>query len=552
MRVTGSISVAPQKVSSPMKLRLYSLILLVSVLLTGCVIDQAALLTLQGRNQAALGHLEQAILWYDQAITLDPTLAEALYGRAQVYISHEEYDQAIADLDRVITLQPEWDEAYTGRLVAHLLAGNPDQAYMDFEEVVKRSVEVSSPYELRAWMCDWWGLDQALRDGTIDLAQLRGGVANILSNDPQARLAGATDAIAADPTQTEAYYCRGNSYGLIGEYEKALADFEKLVELNPDDGEAYFCRVLAYLSISANTAEMDESTVLADLDKAIELAPDFALPYGVRGAFHMSSPLTYPLAIADFETFLSLAGDPSPYADMRVDIEQFLEQTKLEYSSMLSASAENLLQRGRIESAIAGFDQAIAVNPNNANAYNGRAMAYSALGDNERAFADLTQAITLSPENARLYYNRGLAYEALEQPEAAISDYDEAIALEPNDTDFYNARGAAYAEMGEFERAIGDFNRAIELAPENPNPYLNRGKAMLQMGEYERAIADLDRAIELQPDWVTTYLNRGKAYGALGEYEQAIQDLEEYLRRNPDASDRAEVEALLVGYKSQQ
>lgn len=45
----------------------------------------------------------------------------------------------------------------------------------------------------------------------------------------------------------QAYYHRGNSYGVLKEYSKAISDISKALELNPGYGEGYFVRGATYI-----------------------------------------------------------------------------------------------------------------------------------------------------------------------------------------------------------------------------------------------------------------------------------------------------------------
>jgi len=47
----------------------------------------------------------------------------------------------------------------------------------------------------------------------------------------------------------------------------------------------------------------------------------------------------------------------------------------------------------KIDDTIADYDQAIAINPKDFNAFNSRGKAYVAKGDSNRAVTDFTQAI---------------------------------------------------------------------------------------------------------------------------------------------------------------
>ena len=101
----------------------------------------------------------------------------------------------------------------------------------------------------------------------------------------------------------EAYFGRGLTYGILGDYERAIADYDKAIELDPKDAAAYYNRGLAY----ADKGEYERA--IADYDKAIELDPKDANPYYGRGLIYKGQG-EKEKAIADFEKFLELATDP--------------------------------------------------------------------------------------------------------------------------------------------------------------------------------------------------------------------------------------------------
>jgi tetratricopeptide (TPR) repeat protein len=83
----------------------------------------------------------------------------------------------------------------------------------------------------------------------------------------------------------------------------------------------------------------------------------------------------------------------------------------------------------------------------------------------DRAIADFDQAIALDPQNAEAYNARGLAYYAIADLRRAIADFDEALSLNPEIADAYYNRGSAFCDRGQHERAIADFNRALAIDP---------------------------------------------------------------------------------------
>ncbi len=84
------------------------------------------------------------------------------------------------------------------------------------------------------------------------------------------------------------------------------------------------------------------------------------------------------------------------------------------------------------QKAINDYDQAIALNPKNAEVFGNRGFAYANLGEHQKAINDYDQAIAINPKDARSFYNRGLLYRKLEKEEKAIKDFKKAQDLDPS------------------------------------------------------------------------------------------------------------------------
>ena len=279
-------------------------------------------------------------------------------------------------------------------------------------------------------------------------------------------------AIELNPNLADGYYNRGFTYHELKQYERAIEDYNKAIELNPKYAVAYNNRRNAYGEIK------EHERAIEDYNKAIELNPKYAVAYNNRGnAYH--------------------------------ELKQY-------------------------ERAIEDYNKAIELNPNLADAYNNRGGAYGRLKQYEKAIEDFSKAIELNPKYAGAYYNRGVAYREIKQHERAIEDYNKAIELNPKDADAYNNRGNAYGELKEHERAIEDYNKAIELNPKDAVAYNNRGNAYGELKQYEKAIEDFSKAIERNPNLAGAYNNRGNAHRELKQHEKAIEDFSKAIELNPN------------------
>jgi len=87
------------------------------------------------------------------------------------------------------------------------------------------------------------------------------------------------------PDYAEAYNDRAFAYYLKGDYEQAIADYTRAIELRPNYPKAYNSRGVVYLAGGYGSAKS-----VPDFDRAIELKPDFRYAYinraNARGIRH--------------------------------------------------------------------------------------------------------------------------------------------------------------------------------------------------------------------------------------------------------------------------
>lgn len=221
------------------------------------------------------------------------------------------------------------------------------------------------------------------------------------SDNPDLQIRGCSNLIETDILSGEDsaifYANRGDAYARKGDAVRAIADYDKAIELKPDSPAVYFNRGNG----KGFTNQYDAA--ILDFDKAIELDPDFAAPYFGRGnAFQL---------------------------------------------------------RGDSNQAIASYDKAIEIDRDYAFAYYQRGRIYNAIGELDFAIADFGKTIELNPDNALAYGNRGDAYAANREYDLAITDYDMAVELDPDYADGYANRGRAYFNSGDFEAAVPDLRR---------------------------------------------------------------------------------------------
>ena len=185
------------------------------------------------------------------------------------------------------------------------------------------------------------------------------------------------------------------------------------------------------------------------------------------------------------------------------------------------------------EQAIADYEQAIRLDPNNAINYDGRGRVFADKGDLDLALEDFNQAIRRNPNAFATYNQRGGVFQRKGDNVRAIADFTQAIRLNPNYAVAYYNRGSRYLNRDEFDLAIADFNEVIRINPNHAPAYNNRGRTFDRKGDYDKAIADFNTAIHIEPN-VVSYNNRANTYLKKGDFSRAIADWETVLRIDPN------------------
>jgi tetratricopeptide (TPR) repeat protein len=85
------------------------------------------------------------------------------------------------------------------------------------------------------------------------------------------------------------------------------------------------------------------------------------------------------------------------------------------------------------------------------------------LGDAERALACFEEAVAADPESAEAHIKKGQALEKLRRSDEALASYDRAIALEKSATTAYLCKGALLNQLARYNEALECYERALSV-----------------------------------------------------------------------------------------
>jgi predicted O-linked N-acetylglucosamine transferase (SPINDLY family) len=113
------------------------------------------------------------------------------------------------------------------------------------------------------------------------------------------------------------------------------------------------------------------------------------------------------------------------------------------------------------------------------------------------ALADYDQAVALDPQHANAFCNRGTVLESLGRHREALASYDRALALNPKDAFAYYNRGNVLRVLRRFGEAVASYDQAIALNSGYVEAYFNRGHLLYELSRNEEAAASLGKGLEL-------------------------------------------------------
>ena len=193
---------------------------------------------------------------------------------------------------------------------------------------------------------------------------------------------------------------------------------------------------------------------------------------------------------------------------------------------------------GRLNDAIAQYEEALRLQPDLADAHNNLGLAWAQVpGRLNDAIAQYEEALRLQPDLAEAHNNLGIAWAQVPgRLNDAIAQYEEALRLQPNLARAHNNLGIAWAQVpGRLNDAIAQYEEALRLQPNLAETHYNLGNAWSRMpGRLNDAIAQYEEALRLQPDFAEVWHNLGVRWLQLGNLPAAAAAFREELRLTPD------------------
>ncbi|MBI1870446.1 MAG: tetratricopeptide repeat protein [Chlamydiae bacterium] len=197
------------------------------------------------------------------------------------------------------------------------------------------------------------------------------------------------------PKSYTPYYERGRYFMVLKEYQKAIEDFTKAIEMFPSYEEAYTKRGVSHVRLGEYEAALN------DFSKAIELDP--------RNEYGLSQIGSIYLSKKDYKQAINFCS------------------------------------------------KAVEIDDKDTLAFSSRAYAYSMINDFQKALKDYQRVMEITDQHEYIFSNMGYVYVKLEQPEKALEYFKKAIQYNPDDQyaqRWFSSVKQRLSKSGEVKRVV--------------------------------------------------------------------------------------------------
>jgi len=274
-----------------------------------------------------------------QAIEKNPTDAELYYQRGTRYFDEKYLDRALADLGDAIKYAPEYP-LYHFQKARILYAMNRT---LDAEKSYQQAILLKPDFE----------------DAKMKLAELY-----FVVKEHTKSIALLNDIVAANKKNTQAYFVRGMNQKEMGDSIRAIASFQKVLELNAKEYDAL-------IQLGILLTARGHSAAKEYLTTAIKLQPRSKEAYFARAYYYQ--------------------------------------------------------QKGKLQDALLDYKRVIELDEKNADAYYNVGMINFDAGKYKEALHAFTICIQMNQDMTDAYYMRGLTHEKLGNKQDAVLNYQVII-----------------------------------------------------------------------------------------------------------------------------
>jgi putative PEP-CTERM system TPR-repeat lipoprotein len=468
---------------------------------------QAQLLALKGHAYLGLGRPNAAEQFYDEALQLNMTSAEAKTGKAQLAISRDEYEVARKHIDEVLESMPDFAFALNVLGLIESRADNleaAEQAYLSAQQSpLYRNVSLS---QLTLIYIQQKQFNQAAKaiaslkqglQGNPQIDYLEGFLAFRQQRFPEAKVA--FEALLGKlPKHVLGLFYSGATNAYLGNNELAKQQLTRHLSQNP--GNSFAQKLLAQVELAEGNPDEAERLTLPVLEQypddlvALNLLASASLNQGNQKA-----------ALAYLQQAVK-ARPESTDAHIRL--------------------GEELGRQGQVQSGLKALQEAYRLDPDNSRVVETLVRQYQRAGQPQQALNLAREHQQHHPDQALPHTLVGMVHVSLKDSDAAAKAFRRALSIDPATTSALNGLAILAIRNKQLDVAQQHYQTALDYKPGDYQTVMNLVTLKKMQGDQAGLGSVLEQAVSANPQAIELRVMLGRVYLAVGEAKRVIELLD--------------------------
>ena len=297
--------------------------------------------------------------------------------------------------------------------------------------------------------------------------------ADSLSSQPEKAVEILNQALAANPDSEELLKVRAEAYENLKQYDKSVADYTQLIQLDDDDENIWYL-------LGRNQYKNGQlPDALKSLNHATKLNPKFlpALHTKIQTLLLLNQ---YDAALKVSDSTLHI-GETAMNYFLQGEVYNRLKSwqkaewaytkaTKIDKGYIVAyiALADIFANTNKARETLEAAESALGIDPDSKEALVARSRGFALSKNYTDAIDDVSYVIKLDPNQVDALYWRGVYYRDTNKPQEAIRDFEQALKLQPSNWQAIAGRSDAYAKAGDKQTALEGYQKLLSIAADYP------------------------------------------------------------------------------------
>jgi len=515
-----------------------------------------------------------------QALKADPTRSKTKVELATLFMSTGKEQKARSFLDEIIAADPKNTRAYYILASLEKASGNSDKALEIYQKIIAiNHSETHATYKCGLIYLEKGEPDKADKasDDLIKEFPKRGegyclkGLVNFNRKKYVEAISFLQSSIKNTPS-LEGYYFLGLCYYNLAEYESALSQFRKILDVMPNARQARLMTGVTLLTqkrvddaiaeINKVLQQDDKDAVahnilgnaymtkgmfeegMSELNRATKIDPKMVEAYQKKGYYYFSHGKN-----SEGELELAAAVKMAPDStNSRLLLASYYMRkgNSLKARSVLDAGltgkksdallynaiAALLFSEDRQGEGIKSLQKAEAIDPLLPASFQSLATYYAATGNYDKAIAEYNSLLHNDPRNAQAMLGLAVLSEMKGDDRSALAYYQKA--KEANIPAAFLAQASYHMKKKETDKAVKVLDEAIKMDPRNISALEMEGHILVSDKKYKEAIKLFDEVEAIKPD--AGIVLKMNTYEAMKDNAKAIEQARKVINKYPNSA----------------